>query len=92
MGLRSALAPAGGLDGSTGAGAIRRARICLGRDHRGSAWRCPDLGRCLNDAGQLGEAERLIATAGFGEYLAQLLGGIAMSQGEVVRPADLGAR
>jgi (2S)-methylsuccinyl-CoA dehydrogenase len=45
----------------------------------------------LNNAGQLGETERLIAGAAFGEYLAQLLGGIAMSQGEVVRPADLGA-
>jgi (2S)-methylsuccinyl-CoA dehydrogenase len=45
----------------------------------------------LSDAGALGEVERLIAGAAFGEYLAQLLGGIAMSQGEVVRPADLGA-
>ena len=47
--------------------------------------------RRLEAAGQLGEAERLIAAAGFAEYLAQLQGGIAMSQGEVVRPADLGA-
>ena len=28
--------------------------------------------------------------AGFGEYLAQMNGGIAISQGEVVRPSDLG--
>ena len=27
---------------------------------------------------------------GLGEYLAQILGGIPMSQGEIVRPADLG--
>jgi (2S)-methylsuccinyl-CoA dehydrogenase len=47
--------------------------------------------RRLSASGQLGEIERLIAGAGFAEYLAQLLGGIAMSQGEVVRPADLGA-
>jgi (2S)-methylsuccinyl-CoA dehydrogenase len=47
--------------------------------------------RRLEAAGALGELERLIAGAAFAEYLAQLLGGIAMSQGEVVRPADLGA-
>jgi (2S)-methylsuccinyl-CoA dehydrogenase len=47
--------------------------------------------RRLSDAGSFGEIERLIAGAAFGEYLSQLLGGIAMSQGEVVRPADLGA-
>nr|WP_308219679.1 hypothetical protein [Azospirillum argentinense] len=28
--------------------------------------------------------------AAFGEYLAQLDGGLAMSQGEIVRPADFG--
>jgi (2S)-methylsuccinyl-CoA dehydrogenase len=50
-----------------------------------------DWCRRLEGAGQLGEIERLIAGAGFGEYLAQVLGGIAMSQGEIVRPADLGA-
>ncbi|MDF2764205.1 MAG: Acyl-CoA dehydrogenase [Rhodospirillales bacterium] len=50
-----------------------------------------DWCRRLEAAGQLGEIERLIAGAGFGEYLAQLQGGIAMSQGEVVRPPDLGA-
>src|SRR5512145_929963 len=47
--------------------------------------------RWLSEAGAFGEIERLIAGAAFGEYLSQLLGGIAMSQGEVVRPADLGA-
>ncbi|MEX1148168.1 MAG: acyl-CoA dehydrogenase family protein, partial [Sphingomonadales bacterium] len=38
---------------------------------------------------KFGELERLIVEAGFGEYLAQMDGGIAMSQGEIVRPADL---
>jgi (2S)-methylsuccinyl-CoA dehydrogenase len=41
-------------------------------------------------AGRLGEAERLLVVAGAGEYLAQVLGGIPMSQGEFVRPADFG--
>jgi (2S)-methylsuccinyl-CoA dehydrogenase len=50
-----------------------------------------DWCRRLDAAGDLGELEGLIARAAFGEYLAQLLGGIAMSQGEIVRPADLGA-
>ncbi len=44
----------------------------------------------LESDGRLGELERLILQLVFGEYLAQLSGGIAMSQGEVVRPADLG--
>jgi len=41
-------------------------------------------------SGRLGEIEELIVRIGLGEYLAQILGGIPMSQGEFVRPADLG--
>ena len=37
-----------------------------------------------------GETERLILAIGCGEYLAQMAGGIPMSQGETVRPADIG--
>ena len=44
----------------------------------------------LDAAGEFGEAEALILRVAFGEYLAQLAGGIAMSQAEIVRPADLG--
>jgi len=44
----------------------------------------------LNVAGRLGETELLVAEIGLGEYLAQILGGIPMSQGEIVRPADVG--
>ncbi len=44
----------------------------------------------LETEGALGELEGLIFQAAFGEYLAQMAGGIAMSQVEVVRPADLG--
>jgi len=44
----------------------------------------------LEAAGSLGEAEKLILQAGFGEYLGQLKGGIAISQGEILRPADMG--
>jgi (2S)-methylsuccinyl-CoA dehydrogenase len=44
----------------------------------------------LDEAGKLGERERLILQLGFGEYLAQIIGGIPMSQGEIVRPSDLG--
>ena len=40
--------------------------------------------------GRLGEIDELIVRIGLGEYLAQILGGIPMSQGEMVRPADLG--
>ncbi|AMN39643.1 isobutyryl-CoA dehydrogenase [Rhodoplanes sp. Z2-YC6860] len=44
----------------------------------------------LSDAGQLSELEELIIRIGLGEYLAQMQGGIPISQNEIVRPADLG--
>ena len=40
--------------------------------------------------GTLGELEDLLIRIGLGEYVAQITGGIPMSQGEVVRPFDLG--
>ncbi len=44
----------------------------------------------LEAAGQLGELEQMMLQAAYGEYLNQLSGGIALSQVEVLRPADLG--
>ncbi|HEX6957806.1 MAG TPA: acyl-CoA dehydrogenase family protein [Ferrovibrio sp.] len=44
----------------------------------------------LQADGKLRELERLILQAGFGEYLAQIAGGISMSQVEVCRLTDLG--
>jgi (2S)-methylsuccinyl-CoA dehydrogenase len=44
----------------------------------------------LEEAGRLGRLERLLLSCAFGEYLAQMAGGIAMSQGETVRPLGLG--
>ena len=44
----------------------------------------------MHAAGRLGEVEELLVRIAMGEYLAQVLGGIPMSQGEIVRPADLG--
>ena len=40
--------------------------------------------------GTFGEIEEHLVRIGLGEYLAQIVGGIPMSQGEVVRPSDLG--
>lgn len=40
--------------------------------------------------GRFGELEALMVQAAFGEYLSQLAGGVPMSQGEIVRPRDLG--
>jgi (2S)-methylsuccinyl-CoA dehydrogenase len=40
--------------------------------------------------GRFGETEDLLTRIGLGEYLAQAFGGIAMNQGEIVRPADFG--
>ncbi|MFL6822705.1 MAG: acyl-CoA dehydrogenase family protein [Xanthobacteraceae bacterium] len=44
----------------------------------------------MHAGGTLGEIEELLVRLGIGEYLAQIQGGIPMSQGEMVRPADLG--
>jgi (2S)-methylsuccinyl-CoA dehydrogenase len=44
----------------------------------------------LDEAGVFGQAEALILETAFGEYLAQLAGGIPMAQGEFARPHELG--
>ena len=44
----------------------------------------------LNAEGKFGEVEQIILQIAFGEYLAQIKGGIPMSQGEILRLADLG--
>jgi (2S)-methylsuccinyl-CoA dehydrogenase len=43
----------------------------------------------MRAAERLGAIEDLVVRIGLGEYLAQMIGGIPMSQGEMVRPADL---
>ncbi len=40
--------------------------------------------------GALGEVEENLVRIGIGECLSQIIGGIPMSQGEVVRPSDMG--
>ena len=49
-----------------------------------------DWARRLDTAGGFGELERALFVVGVGEYLAQLQGGLPMSQGELARPHDLG--
>jgi (2S)-methylsuccinyl-CoA dehydrogenase len=44
----------------------------------------------MSAANRFGESEELLVRIGLGEFLAQMLGGIPMSQGEIVRPGDLG--
>jgi (2S)-methylsuccinyl-CoA dehydrogenase len=44
----------------------------------------------MGQEGRLGEIEELLVRVGAGEFLAQMAGGIPMSQGELVRPFDLG--
>ncbi len=43
----------------------------------------------LMEMGKFGETEKLIVQIGLGEYVTQILGGIPMSQGEMVRLTDL---
>jgi (2S)-methylsuccinyl-CoA dehydrogenase len=49
-----------------------------------------DYGRRLAEAGSFSEIEELLLRIGAGEYLAQIIGGMPMSQGEIVRLSDLG--
>lgn len=44
----------------------------------------------LTAEGTFGEVEQLILQIAFGEYLAQIMGGIQMNQGEIIRLTDLG--
>jgi (2S)-methylsuccinyl-CoA dehydrogenase len=44
----------------------------------------------MQDAGRFGAVEEVLVRLGLGEYLAQIFGGIPISQGEIVRPADVG--
>ena len=43
----------------------------------------------LTEAGEFGEAEQLLHQIACGEYHAQIVGGIPMSQGEIVRLSDM---
>ncbi len=47
-------------------------------------------GERLRAADRFGDREQLMLGWAFAEYLARLVGGIPMSQGEIVRPRDLG--
>jgi (2S)-methylsuccinyl-CoA dehydrogenase len=44
----------------------------------------------MTELGSFGETEELLVRIGAGEYLAQIIGGIPMSQSEIVRLSDLG--
>ena len=44
----------------------------------------------LTAHGAMGEMEHLILQIGTGEYLAQIIGGIPMTQGEILRSTDIG--
>lgn len=44
----------------------------------------------LSGEGVFGEVEDLLTRIGLGEYLTQIIGGIPMNQGEILRLADLG--
>lgn len=45
----------------------------------------------LERDGELGEIDALLAQILFGKYLADLVGGVPMNQGETIRPHELGA-
>jgi len=52
--------------------------------------RAAQWGQKLLEIGKLGAGEELVLTLGVGEYLAQIAGGIPMSQSEIFRPCELG--
>jgi (2S)-methylsuccinyl-CoA dehydrogenase len=82
-------------DGTIDAAALDREQIAV----HGFAWmatyvealrRIRGWAVRLDEAGEFGQTEALILAVAFGDYLAQLAGGIAMAQGEIARPHDLG--
>ena len=85
-GVRTAVEGPGGLDGAQSsahglawlATYVEALRQMLG-------W-----ARRLDETGRLGEIEKALTAIAFGEYLAQIAGGIPMSQNEVVRLQALG--
>jgi (2S)-methylsuccinyl-CoA dehydrogenase len=85
-GVREAVAKAGGVDNAQ-------------NEAHGFAWlstyvealrQMQRWAEGLASSNKLGEVETLLLLAGFGEYCAQIVGGIPMSQGEIIRMADLG--
>jgi (2S)-methylsuccinyl-CoA dehydrogenase len=85
-GVRAKVAEAGGIDGAQHAG-------------HGLAWLATTVeglrqmhasGSRLLQEGRFGEFEQLILVAAFAEYLAQMAGGIPMSQVEIIRADALG--
>ena len=85
------IAPGGAIDGA----ALDREQIAA----HGLAWMATYVEALrqirhwavrLDADGAFGTIEGLILAVAFGDYLAQLAGGIAMAQGEIVRPQDLG--
>jgi (2S)-methylsuccinyl-CoA dehydrogenase len=51
-----------------------------------------DYAKRMDGEGRFGELESLLVRIGAGEYLAQIAGGVMMSQGEMVRPHELGVK
>jgi (2S)-methylsuccinyl-CoA dehydrogenase len=49
-----------------------------------------DWAERAQSSGRFSEVEALVLRIGFGEFLAQLIGGVPMSQNELVRPQELG--
>ncbi|MFW2392564.1 MAG: acyl-CoA dehydrogenase family protein, partial [Methyloceanibacter sp.] len=89
--LKAKLAPGGKVDGA----ALEREEHAA----HGLAWlttyaegihQLADYAKRVADEGRFGEMESLLSQIVAGEYLAQLAGGVPMSQGEVVRLHELG--
>src|ERR1700683_2790463 len=83
-------------DGRPNARALEREQ----RATHGLGWRAPYVEAIrqlaayverLTASENFGEVEELLVRIGAGEYLAQIVGGIPMSQGEIVRLGDPGA-
>lgn len=90
-----------GSKAANGSGGEVTAQVLQREQHRvhGLAWfatyvfsltQLADYARRISERGQSGELETLIVQVGAGEYIAQIFGGIAMSQSEVFRLEGLG--
>jgi (2S)-methylsuccinyl-CoA dehydrogenase len=85
-GTRAEVAAAGGIDGAqTAAHGLAWLATYVEALRQMLGW-----ARRLSGGGRLGEMEGLLLDIAFGEYLAQMAGGIPMSQGETVRASAVG--
>jgi (2S)-methylsuccinyl-CoA dehydrogenase len=91
QGVAAKVAPGGKIDGPALEAEQHAAHgLAWLATYVGALRQLADYAKRMEGEGRFGEMERLLAQTGAAEYLSQLGGGVMMSQGEFVRPHELG--